>query len=74
MCKEVGKIYVEGNCVCDTDNEYYIINSKNSDNKCYKKSELPKNVYYNEITKSYELCYKNCGTCIMGGDFSNNIV
>ena len=72
LCKEVGKIYVEGNCVCDTDNEYYIINSKNSDNKCYKKSELPKNVYYNEITKSYELCYKNCGTCIMGGDFSNN--
>ena len=72
LCKEVGKIYVEGNCICDTDNEYYIINSKSSDNKCYKKSELPKNVYYNEITKSYELCYKNCGTCLMGGDFSSN--
>ena len=72
ICKEVGKIYVEGKCVCDTENEYYIINSKNSENKCYKKSDLPKNVYYNEITKSYELCYKNCGTCIMGGDYLNN--
>jgi hypothetical protein len=72
LCKEVGKKYVEGKCVCDTDNEYYNINSKNSENKCYKKNDLPKNSYYNNLTKVYELCYKTCETCIMGGDFSKN--
>ena len=72
LCKEVGKIYVEGKCICDTNNEYYTISSKNSESKCYKKSNLPKNVYYNNLTKTYELCYKTCGTCIMGGDFSKN--
>jgi len=72
LCKEDGKVYVEGKCICDTGNEYYAINLKNSENKCYKKSDLPKNVYYNNITKTYELCYKTCGTCNMRGDFSKN--
>ena len=72
LCKEVGKIYMKGKCICDIDNEFYSINSRNYENKCYKKSDLPKNVYYNNLKKTYELCYKTCGTCIMGGDFSKN--
>ena len=52
LCKEVGKIYMEGKCICDTDNEFYSINSRNYENKCYKKSDLPKNVYYNNLKKN----------------------
>ena len=42
-------------------------------NKCYKKSDIPRNAYFNNLTQAYELCYKTCGSCIKGGDdFENN--
>ena len=72
FCKDNDKIYYEGKCICDKNKGYYSINSKSSDNKCYKKHELPKNVFFNEITQSYELCYKTCATCLEGGSFSQN--
>ena len=72
LCKDIDKIYYEGKCICDINNNFYSINSKSSENKCYKKNELPKNVYFNQTTKVYELCYKTCGTCSKGGNFSEN--
>ena len=72
LCKEIGKIYSEGKCICDIYNDYYSINSKSSENKCYKKSELPKNLYLNDTTKVYEVCYKTCETCNKGGNYSEN--
>ena len=71
LCKEVDKIYYEGKCICNINKGYYSINSKYSE-KCYKKSEIPKNYYFNNITQSYEICYKGCGTCINGGNYSEN--
>ena len=71
-CKEKGKIYHEGECICDEKNEYYSISSKYSKNRCYKKSELPKNVYYNNITKTYEICFQTCATCSKGGTLTEN--
>ena len=77
-CEDKNKIYYEGKCICDNNNGYY---SFNYDNQCYKLEEfkeliktekLPKNIYFNNITNSYEFCYKTCGTCIKGGDLSEN--
>ena len=71
-CKEIGTIEKEGKCICDESKGYYSVNSKLSESKCYQKNEIPKNLYYNNITKSYELCYKTCGTCEKGGSSSEN--
>ena len=77
-CEDKNKIFYEGKCICDNNNGYY---SFNYDNQCYKLEEfkeliktekLPKNIYFNNITNSYEFCYKTCGTCIKGGDLSEN--
>ena len=67
-CDDNNKIKYKGKCICDTSKGFYSINYKSADNKCYKKSDLPKNMYFNNITQSYELCYKTCGTCIQGGN------
>ena len=72
LCHEKGKIYYEGQCICDEKNGYYLINSEYSNNKCYKKNELPKNLYYNNITKSYEICFQACATCLKGGNIIEN--
>ena len=69
---ENNKIYSEGKCICDTEKGYYSLNYKISENKCYKKSELPKNSYFNNMTNSYELCYKSCETCLKGGNYNEN--
>ena len=72
-CKEIGTIEKEGECICDESKGYYSINSKLAERKCYQKNEIAKNLYYNNITKSYELCYKTCGTCDKGGSsYENN--
>ena len=71
-CKEIGAIEKEGECICDESKGYYSVNSNLAENKCYQKNEIPKNLYYNNITKSYELCYKTCGTCDKGGSSSEN--
>ena len=63
LCDDDNKIYFEGKCICDRNKGYYSINSKSSDNKCYKESDIPKNVYFNNITQTYEACYKTCATC-----------
>ena len=73
LCEDNNKIYYEGKCICNQDKGYYSINHQLSDNKCYKKSDIPRNAYFNNLTQAYELCYKTCGTCIKGGDdFENN--
>ena len=64
ICEE-NKKYSEGKCICDIEKGYYSLNYKSSENKCYKKNEIPKNVYFNNITKSYELCYKSCEPCCL---------
>ena len=69
---EKNKIYSEGKCICNTEKGYYSINYKNLETKCYKISELPKNVYFNHITNSFEICYKNCETCSKGGTYNEN--
>ena len=69
---ENNKIYSEGKCICNTEKGFYSLNYKNSEAKCYKISELPKNVYFNNITNSYEICYKNCDTCLKGGTYNEN--
>ena len=67
-CKDIGKIYYNGSCICDIDNSYYDLNHILSTNKCYKKNELPKNSYFNKTSQSYELCFKTCATCKEGGN------
>ena len=42
LCKDNDKIYYEGKCICNKNKGYFSINSKFSENKCYKKNELPK--------------------------------
>ncbi len=75
-CEDNRKIFYEGNCICDTTKEYYYFNlnshSKTLNDKCYKINELPKNVFYEPTTKSYELCYKTCATCNQGGSSIEN--
>ena len=34
--------------------------------------DLPKNIFFNENSQSYEFCYKSCGTCNKGGNLSEN--
>ena len=68
FCLEIGKIFYEGNCICDIGKGYYALNYKSSNDKCYKKSEIPKNFYFNNSSKSYELCFKTCDTCVKGGN------
>ena len=71
-CKEIGMIEKEGECICDESKGFYSISSKLTESKCYQKNEIPKNLFYNNATKSYELCYKTCGTCDKGGSSSEN--
>ena len=73
LCQDSNKIYYNGKCICDKKKGYYSINFHSLDNKCYKKRDIPRNTYFNNITQTYEICYKTCGTCIKGGDsFENN--
>jgi hypothetical protein len=51
---------------------YFSINYESIKEKCYKKYELPKNVFFNNFTQSYEFCYITCGTCNEGGNSINN--
>ena len=71
-CEDINKIYYEGKCICDKNKGYYSFNYNSLDNKCYKIKDLPLNIYFNNITQSYEFCYKTCGECIKGGDLVNN--
>ena len=66
-CEDKTKIYKEGKCICNNEEGYYPINYSPPDNKCYKKEDLPTNFYLNTTSKSFELCYKTCGSCIEGG-------
>lgn len=52
VCTDEGKVYYEGQCICDTEKGYYSFNSLDSVDKCYQKNVLPSNSYYNEKTKS----------------------
>ena len=76
-CEDNNKINYNGKCICDINRGFYFFNlnsfNNNNKNKCYKKNELPKNIYYNNITYSYELCYKTCETCKQkGNSFDHN--
>ena len=71
LCEDIKKIYFNGKCICDFNKGYYPFNN-NIDNKCYKKEELTKNVYFNNLNKTYELCYWKCATCEKGGNNSEN--
>ena len=71
LCEE-NKINYNGKCICDINKGYYSINYPSSNNKCYKKNELPNNIYFNNKTQIYELCYKTCETCIKGGNYLEN--
>ena len=71
ICEENKKFY-NGSCICDIDKGYFSINYESIKEKCYKKHELPKNVYFNNFTKLYEFCYETCGTCDKGGNFTEN--
>ena len=70
-CEE-NKIYFKGKCICDKNKGYYSFKFNELYNECYKLEDLPQNIYFNENTQSYEFCYKSCGTCIKGGDLSEN--
>ena len=72
ICQDKKKIFYEGKCICNMEKEYFMFNHKSSDDKCYKRNELPENIYFNKITKSFELCYKTCGTCEEEGNYSEN--
>ena len=76
-CEDNNKIYYNGKCICNMDKGFYFFNLKsfnnNNKNKCYNKNELPKNIYFNNLTFSYELCYKTCRTCEEeGNELDNN--
>ena len=72
VCNDNTKIYNEGKCICDINKGYYQINYEFLKGKCYKKNEIPKNLYFNDISQSYDLCYETCGTCNKGGNVSEN--
>ena len=72
LCSEKGKIYSGRECICDENSGYYSINSEYARNKCYKKNEMPKNVYYDNITKTYKICFQTCATCLKGGSYNEN--
>ena len=49
-----------------------VLNYEKYNDKCFKKDELPKNVFFNYETQLYELCYDNCESCIKAGNYSEN--
>ena len=72
-CKNIkGSKYFEGECICDTKNGYFSINIKSPNNKCYYINDMPKNLYFNNLTNSFELCYKTCATCNKSGTYLEN--
>ena len=73
LCKNIkGTKYYEGRCICDTKSGYFSVNIKSAENKCYYINDIPKNLYFNNITNSYELCYKTCATCNKSGTYLEN--
>ena len=64
ICDDNNKIYYNGECICDISKGYYSIYYEKYIDKCFKKDELPKNVYFNYEVQLYELCYDNCESCI----------
>ena len=57
----------KNNCsVCN--NDYYP--SENS-NYCYKETDHPKGLYFNQDKKTFDLCYQNCETCFAGAESSS---
>ena len=75
-CEDNNKIYYNGKCICDMNKGLYFFNLKSlnnkNKNKCYKKNELPKNIYLDSVEFSYELCYKTCATCNQEGNNLNH--
>ena len=72
-CKNIkGTKYYEGKCICDTENGYFSVNTKSAENKCYYINDIPKNLYFNNLTNSYEVCYKTCATCNKSGTYLEN--
>ena len=72
-CKNIkGSKYYEGKCICDTKNGYFSVNTKSAENKCYYINDIPKNLYFNSLTNSYEVCYKTCATCNKSGTYLEN--
>jgi hypothetical protein len=55
------------NCSVCNDNYYPSQNS----NFCYKETDQPKGLYFNQDKKAFELCYQNCETCSAGSESSN---
>ena len=72
LCNDNNKIYHNGECVCDNQRGFYSIKTNPPDDKCYKIGELPNNFYFNNKTKTYELCYESCQTCNKSGNFTEN--
>ena len=72
-CKNIkGTKYYEGKCICDTKNGYFSVNTKSAENKCYYINDIPKNLYFNNLTNSYEVCYKTCASCNKSGTYLEN--
>ena len=73
LISEITDIYTDyfKENICDIDNRYYSFIS-DSGVKCYQKNDLPLNSYYNNISKFYEYCFPTWGTCLKGGNFSEN--
>jgi hypothetical protein len=40
-------------------------------NSCYKETDHPKGLYFNQEKKVFESCYQNCETCSNGSESSN---
>jgi hypothetical protein len=72
-CKNIkGTKYYEGKCICDTKKGYFSVNTKSAENKCYYINDIPKNLYFNNLTNSYEVCYKTCASCNKSGTYLEN--
>ena len=57
----------KSNCSICSDNYYFMENS----NSCYKETDHPKGLYFNQEKKVFESCYQNCETCSNGSESSN---
>ena len=68
LCEDSNKIYYNGKCICDSKKGYFEINDNYSNNNCYK----PKNIYFNNITQTYEPCFMSCETCNKEGNYLEN--